>query len=168
MHKQYCYTLLDKSSKLLYIGRTDDVAKRMRGHADITDAETIWLTECSNEYEVKYVEAALITRYEPPYNSIIPTTEKVAAHLSELTIRYPKSKYVKHSNPDNFPVDYQMPLSELNDWARKHISTKHQVAVYLDDNEFEILKEYCNGRPMAGVIKDILDRDVLAKSQKAG
>ena len=166
MRKQYCYTLLDKNGALLYIGRTDDVAKRMRGHADIIGAKTIMLTECANEYEVKYVEAALINRYKPPYNSIIPTVDKVASHLRELAVRYPDSQYVRQDNPDEFPVDYKMPLSELNEWSRKHVSTKHQIAVYLDDYEYKILRQYCNGRTMAGVIKDILDREIICRARK--
>ena len=158
INKQYCYILLDDNRNILYIGRTDDLLKRMRGHLDIVNAETILIIECNNIYEVKYVEAYLINLYEPPFNSIIPRKNKVISHLDELKKHNAMSKFI---TKEDFGIDWEIPLSELDKWSRKHVSTKHQIAVYLSDDEYNLFKEYCGSASMAGIIKKMLDNNIL-------
>lgn len=67
------YQLLDADGSLLYIGSTGDFAGRVKAHARNKSFSSWRAAACKSERDCRDLETALIDRYRPPLNRMIPT-----------------------------------------------------------------------------------------------
>lgn len=72
------YQLL-RGDELLYIGSTGSFAERAYAHSRAKEFDSWRAAKCASESHCRELEAALIDRYRPPLNRMIPTPRLVLA-----------------------------------------------------------------------------------------
>jgi excinuclease UvrABC nuclease subunit len=65
------YLILDRSQRVQYVGKTNNLTRRLREHldsADVGDARKFMAYQTRTERAAEVLEKKLIRRYCPPYN----------------------------------------------------------------------------------------------------
>ena len=159
--KYYIYKYV-ANEKIVYIGKTNDIVRRIKEHSSgvgleakftqYSDAE-IWYHECGNETEMSALESLLINYYKPELNEIDveegePTvtfniqwelySEFSHIHQSDIEQDYRNClKQIKANNTriSAYQKEYQDIANALNKWRKFYM--------YLDRNK-EFITHYYN------------------------
>ena len=65
------YLILDRNQRVQYVGKTNNLTRRLREHldaADVGDARKFMAYQTRTEHSAGVLEKKLIQRYCPPYN----------------------------------------------------------------------------------------------------
>lgn len=88
----YIYTCYSKDKELLYIGKTNNLKRRIKEHEKtskwIDYVENIFYSKLNTSVEMSIYELYYINKYKPKYNLMDNYNESTNLQLSELTFEH--------------------------------------------------------------------------------
>lgn len=138
MNKYYIYKYV-QGNKIIYIGKTNDLKRRLREHSKENKFQNlknfkIYYFECNNELEMNSFEYFLIIKYHPQLNQTFKNIKSTVLLKEPKWFLYEKNNFNNQMQKNNSTL-----RMSKEDFSPYEIEINQE-----DDNNFISISDFCN------------------------